>query len=48
MENPAQINTSPEKNLVEHPIVDFYLKEVLTDSVMCPCADYEVCDYDAN
>ena len=48
MENSVQTNASPERDLVEHPIVDSYFKEVLNDSVACPCDDYEVCDYDAN
>ncbi len=37
-----------EMRLVEHPIVDFYVKEVQGASMKCPCDDYEVCDYDAS
>lgn len=37
-----------ELKLIQHPIVDFYVKEVEKDSIMCPESDYEVCDYDAD
>lgn len=34
--------------LIDHPIIDFYTKEVQADSIICSCDDYEVCDYDAS
>lgn len=37
------------RTLINHPIVQHYQEEVAEDKIkMCPCDDYDVCDYDAS
>ena len=33
---------------INHPIVASFLKEIAADVFICPCDDYEACEYEAN
>lgn len=32
----------------DHPIVAFFMAEIVADVYACNCDDYEVCQYEAN
>lgn len=44
----------PEKELevkapkIDHPIVAYFIAEVVADVYACNCDDYEACDYEAS
>ena len=38
----------PENELVDHPIINHYLREMSTEMVACTADDCDPCDYEAS